>query len=410
MVEPVFDAVDVEELNRKAAGADVGLATDAELCAAVRHLAVARAALDAAEAHVLAELDVRGVCDREFGSPTLWWVTTQTRASRSAVSGRLRLASALRRLDVVDDALSDGSITVDHARVLADAAANPRISDDVVDVQGELVDGARRVSFRQWRSEVAVLVELLDQDGGYDPATDGDRNQLHVRPLGAGAVGVSGELVGDQALTFTQLLEAETDRLRRRARADHDHTPDLPVPSRSTLRALALVELLAKGSAGAAPTGTGPVVDITLTVRADDPDTAVTVDDAHVHADVVRHLRCDAMFTPVVVDPTGVPLDLGRTVRFASRAQRRALAVRDGGCVFPGCDLPVGWTDAHHVTTWDNGGTTELSNLASLCRHHHGVTHRRGWTMTADNDQTFTWTTPTGSTLHSQRNRGSPSP
>jgi hypothetical protein len=32
-------------------------------------------------------------------------------------------------------------------------------------------------------------------------------------------------------------------------------------------------------------------------------------------------------------------------------------------------------------------------------RHHHVVTHRTGWTMTANRDHTFTWTTPTGRTL-----------
>ena len=84
--------------------------------------------------------------------------------------------------------------------------------------------------------------------------------------------------------------------------------------------------------------------------------------------------------------------------------------MRDGGCVFPGCDMPAGWSDAHHITPWEHGGTTDLPNLALLCRHHHGVTHRTGWTMTTQPDQTFTWTTPTGRTLHSQRNRGAPGP
>ena len=65
----MFDAVEVAEANRKAAGADCGLATDVELGDAVGWVAVARAGLDAFEAHLLAELDVRGVCDREFGPP-----------------------------------------------------------------------------------------------------------------------------------------------------------------------------------------------------------------------------------------------------------------------------------------------------------------------------------------------------
>ncbi len=58
----MFDSTELAEQCRKAAGADVGLAGDDELCDAIRELAVARSALDAAEGHVLAELDgPRGV-------------------------------------------------------------------------------------------------------------------------------------------------------------------------------------------------------------------------------------------------------------------------------------------------------------------------------------------------------------
>ena len=65
--------------------------------------------------------------------------------------------------------------------------------------------------------------------------------------------------------------------------------------------------------------------------------------------------------------------------------------MRDGGCVFPGCDRPVQWCAAHHVEEWDRDhGNTDLPLLALACRHHHGVTHRRGWTMVAHPDQTFT--------------------
>ncbi|MBK6312672.1 MAG: HNH endonuclease [Candidatus Microthrix sp.] len=73
---------------------------------------------------------------------------------------------------------------------------------------------------------------------------------------------------------------------------------------------------------------------------------------------------------------------MGRTLRYANRHQRRALLARDGGCIFPGCDRPASWCDAHHVDEWDNNGPTDINNLGLLCRHHHRVTHRPGWTMT----------------------------
>jgi len=57
------------------------------------------------------------------------------------------------------------------------------------------------------------------------------------------------------------------------------------------------------------------------------------------------------------------------------------------------------------VVHWADGGATSAENLALLCRHHHGTTHRSGWTMTTDPDrpQRFTWTRPDGRTIRSQR-------
>ena len=391
--------VELAERCRKVAGVDVTLAGDAELLAAAVHLESVRAAVDAAAGHVMAELDARGVCDRDFGLITASWLAQCTHGSRPTIASRVRVASKLRQLSVTDEALSDGAITPEHARVLADAAANPRITNHIVDLQGELVGLAQRTPFPAWRTHVSRLVELLDQDGGFDPDRDLARNHLSITNLGSDHLRIHGELVGEHALSFTHLLETETDRQWRQARTDHDHA-DLPLMPRTTLRALALVELLRQGAATPLETTTAPGVDITLIV----PDGPTPPDDT------IGHLACDAAYTPVVIDNHGTPLTMGRQVRHATASQRRALAVRDGGCVFPGCDMPTSWCDAHHITPWQAGGTTDLANLASLCRHHHGVTHRTGWTMVAHPDQTFTWTTPTGTTLTSQRNRGSPGP
>jgi hypothetical protein len=82
--------------------------------------------------------------------------------------------------------------------------------------------------------------------------------------------------------------------------------------------------------------------------------------------------------------PLGAPtqlLDLGRATRVVGPALRRALAVRDGGCIADGCDRPVSWTDAHHLTHWVEGGATRLDNLVLLCRVHHRAVHEGGWRL-----------------------------
>lgn len=87
----------------------------------------------------------------------------------------------------------------------------------------------------------------------------------------------------------------------------------------------------------------------------------------------LRRLCCDADLTPVVLGGPSEVLDVGRTQRLGTAAMRRALTIRDGGCVFPGCDRHPRSCDAHHIEPWWRGGPTSLANLVLLCPHHHAL-------------------------------------
>ena len=120
-------------------------------------------------------------------------------------------------------------------------------------------------------------------------------------------------------------------------------------------------------------------------------------------------LLCNPTIHTFVTTSAHEILQMGRAVRPATPAQQRALRVRDGGCVFPGCDTPIGWTQAHHTIHWSKGGPTNLDSMALLCTTHHDITHRHHWQMSPNHhpngqpNGTFHWTTPSGQTLHSQR-------
>jgi hypothetical protein len=86
------------------------------------------------------------------------------------------------------------------------------------------------------------------------------------------------------------------------------------------------------------------------------------------------------------------PLEVGRATRVVQPAQRAALTVRDAGCVFPGCDRPLAWCEAHHLWHWVDGGPTDLVNLALLCRAHHRAVHEGGWRLARGPDGGFTAT------------------
>ena len=74
-------------------------------------------------------------------------------------------------------------------------------------------------------------------------------------------------------------------------------------------------------------------------------------------------------------------LYVGRAERTVSARMRRAFEVRDRHFAFPGCHAHVRRCEAHHVLPWEDGGPTDLPNMAILCVAHHHAVHEGGWTM-----------------------------
>ena len=93
----------------------------------------------------------------------------------------------------------------------------------------------------------------------------------------------------------------------------------------------------------------------------------------------LARLACDAIIDRVVLDGGGRVLEMQSLGRLFTAAQRRALAARDGGCAWPGCDWPPSWTDAHHVIFWTDGGPTTVENGVLLCESHHTTVHVGEW-------------------------------
>jgi hypothetical protein len=108
-----------------------------------------------------------------------------------------------------------------------------------------------------------------------------------------------------------------------------------------------------------------------------------------------RFMMCTGSHSPVLVDDSTraaqpisqalthtrlQPLAVGRAHRFATRAQRIALAVRDGGCIL--CGRPPAECQTHHVTPWSEGGRTDLDELVLVCWSHHREVDLNRWRIT----------------------------
>ena len=108
--------------------------------------------------------------------------------------------------------------------------------------------------------------------------------------------------------------------------------------------------------------GTPATVLLTLTLEQVESRTglATTGHGGVISVPQALRIAAEADIMPVVLSDAGGILGYGLTRRTASTGQRRALAARDRGCSFPGCDRPPDWCETHHVTPWVDGGRTDL--------------------------------------------------
>jgi hypothetical protein len=102
-------------------------------------------------------------------------------------------------------------------------------------------------------------------------------------------------------------------------------------------------------------------------------------------------------FTRILVQPeTGAVLSVGRHQYRVPADLQRAVRLRDGTCRAPGCGRRARACDLDHSVAWEDGGTTDVGNLACLCRHHHRMKHLPGWNLDHKPGGVLEWTTPDG--------------
>ncbi|HWU31873.1 MAG TPA: DUF222 domain-containing protein [Marmoricola sp.] len=95
-----------------------------------------------------------------------------------------------------------------------------------------------------------------------------------------------------------------------------------------------------------------------------------------------RRLACNAGIIPVVLGTDAEILDLGRTSRLFTTAQRKAMALRDKRCRAEHCTVPAAWCEAHHHREpWSKGGKTDLADGKLLCPWHHHRAHDTRYTV-----------------------------
>jgi hypothetical protein len=105
--------------------------------------------------------------------------------------------------------------------------------------------------------------------------------------------------------------------------------------------------------------------------------------------ETAERLMCEGSVSVLTVDKKGAALDLGRSQRLATEAQRRVLAARDKHCQVRGCTMPARFCQAHHLDFWIDGGRTRVKRMVLTCGRHHHMLHEGRLTLVAQPDGRF---------------------
>jgi hypothetical protein len=336
-----------------------------EARARVREATLRLAGLDASTINRVALAELRRDLDSleaEYGrlaaGVDVSWMAQATGSTVRRAQDHAAVGAALQVSPVLAEAVRAGEVALENVAVLSAVAGHPMFeASSLVGAAAVLTPPKLRAAVDQWR---AVVDRAADET--YERSCHRRRSLKFSTNLD-GMVRVDG------------LFAAETGRVLRHALDNlvRIHRLDETGRTPEQRRADALVELAAAYNAGTVTGGRErPQILVTINVeqlagRAGgrallDTGETITIDAA-------RRLACDADIATVLLKGGSEILDFGRTHRVASAAQYKALVIRDGGCRFPGWDRPPGWTQAHHIVQWPDGGRTDLDNLVLFMPH-----------------------------------------
>ena len=358
--------------------------------------------LDAFEARVSSRADELAAAGSGASS-----VDLHTRCSGDSAADSVkkqRRAEVLRQAPSFGGALSDGLISAGHVDAFTAAAANT--TDDVkaslFDAQDELAEQASSMRPDEFKRHLQATVRGLERSNGLERNQRQRNGTFIMRRLNMATGMIEGTFalhpeLGNQVF---RAIDAEVAAMIATGEKAGDPEFIDRTVSRNRLAAEALGRLILGGQGLSRPLE----ADITVIIDArtletgkfHDRSVSETGDGLELPPASVLRLLCQGLVTPVIKDRDGNVLFVGRSVRNANRAQRRALRVMYRTCAFEGCEVPFHRCEIHHIIPWERGGPTDLDNLIPLCSRHHHQVHDLAWKLRLEPDRTLVITQPDG--------------
>ena len=327
--------------------------------------------VEAVFAEGLRRFDKSGEYAAEGAVDLVAWLRSRCKLSGGAAAERLGIARQLEHLPQTASAFATGQLAYQHVAVMARTAEHVG-AEAVHKAEASLLRLAETLDAGQFTGVAKTFEHRVDAQAALAEA-----NRAHQRRY----LTVSEPL--DGIVRIDGLLDLEAGALVRNAvnaslppARDDDRTP-------GQRRADRLVELCQPRAGGSAD-GAGPRPHLIIRASVDtligapgspggDLDGGTIIP-----AETVRRIACDAAISRII-GKGELDAEITRASRSTPPATRRALAVRDRGCVAEHCSRPPQWTDTHHVKHWIDQGPTTMTNLILLCRPHHRKVHEEGW-------------------------------
>lgn len=316
---------------------------------------------------------------------------TKTEATLSIAVGRITTGADERAwLGPVGAGVAAGALSAAAAQAITSGLTGTALTDDVLGAAAaQLCDEAAALDADRLFQRARQLRDELDESGIKDREHIlRERRSLtfHCRPDGTSRL--VWEMDPETAAQVGEIRDRATSPRTGGPRFDSPDAVRIADDPRTTeqLASDVFLQLLRAGadadSTHLLSTG-APVVRVIVTAATLETRAGhgrIEGQTEPISIETVERLTCTGATTEIHIDHTGQPLDVGREQRLYTRTQRIALAARDGGCRWPGCERPPSWTEAHHINHWARDhGRTDVADGVLLCRHHHLLVHNNHW-------------------------------
>jgi hypothetical protein len=305
----------------------------------------------------------------------------------------------------IGDAVRDKKLSAEAARLIRGALSGLDLDGHVLlEATNGLLREAASLTESQLAARARLVRDSLDE-AGVPQREDALREKrcLNLYPQPDGTTRIVGILDPENAARLTAAIDAATSPRRGGPRfidpASRERAERLLADPRTIPQIAldALIDLVSLGVTGDSAHIVGthkPTVRLHVTVADLDRRAGVAQFEGQttsVSIATAEQNMCATGFVPILFDRDGGQvMNVGRDERLFTRRQRVGLAARDGGCRFPDCDRPPGWTEAHHINEWDRDhGRTDIADGILLCRHHHLLVHNNGWAVTRTGPEYF---------------------